>query len=341
MPAESRVVCAGIVVADLFVPPLPTLPTAGELLATDDFLLMPGGCAANTAIVLTRLGVSSTVVGKVGADPFGDFLEQDLLARGVDTRGLTRAPGHGTSKTVVLTVAGDDRRFVHTFGANADLGADDIERTLLEGADAFYVGGYLVLPRLEQAALAELYAAARARGARTILDVVVPSGDARISLDLVADVLPHIDFFVPNEDEARLLTGEMDPYRQAERLREAGASTAVVTMGPEGALLVDDERSIRLPGPDVEVVDGSGAGDAFSAGLIAGLLEGWDVERTLRFASVLGASACTKLGCTPGVFDRAEAERFLAAHPLESVARSRSFRLPSAGRSGLLEEEGA
>ena len=314
MPPESRVVCAGIVVADLFVPPLSGLPAAGELVATDDFLLMPGGCAANTAIVLSKLEVQATVVGKVGNDVFGDFLERDLEARGVDTRGIKRSTRHGTSKTVVLTVEGEDRRFVHTLGANADLGAADVDRSLFTGAEVFYLGGYFVLPRLHEDELAGLFAASRARGALTVLDVVVPSGAARPSLEDLREVLPHVDYFLPNEDEAEALTGEAEPIRQAERLREAGAATVIVTRGPRGSLLLEDRGPLDVPAPRVDVIDGAGAGDAFSAGLIVGLLEGWETERMLRFANAVGASACTKLGCTTGVFTRAEAE----AHLLKS-----------------------
>jgi sugar/nucleoside kinase (ribokinase family) len=306
------VLCAGIVVADLFVPPLRSLPAGGELRVTGDFLLAPGGCAANTAIVLSRLGIDVGVAGKVGDDVFGEFLEEDLRRRDIDTRGLGRSSTHRTSKTVALTVIGEDRRFVHTLGANADFGAADIDPSLVAGAKAFYLGGYFVLPGLDGRELGDLFASARAAGVLTILDVVVPSGDEGISLDLLADVLPHVDLFVPNEDEARALTGEADPDSQAQRLREAGAAAVVVTMGPGGALLVDDERSLRVQAPKIEVVDASGAGDAFSAGLIAGYLEGWELGRTLGFASVLGASACTQLGCTDGVFDRHEAEHFLA-----------------------------
>jgi sugar/nucleoside kinase (ribokinase family) len=315
---RSSVLCAGIVVADLFVPPLKSLPAAGELRVTGDFLLAPGGCAANTAIVLDRLGLDSAVAGKVGDDVFGDFLEQDLRLRGIDTHGLGRSSAHATSQTVALSVVGEDRRFVHTLGANADFDVADLDRSLVENADAFYVGGFFVLPGLESRALGDLYASARAAGVRTILDVVVPSGDDGISLDLLVDVLPHVDLFVPNLDEARALTGEGQPERQGKRLREAGAAAVVVTMGAEGSLLVDDEHSLHVQAPKIEVVDGSGAGDAYTAGLIAGHLQGWDVERSLRFASVLGASACTKLGCTAGVFDRAEALRFLDEHALTS-----------------------
>lgn len=309
--------CVGILVADLFVPPLPDLPEAGQLLATDDFLLAPGGCAANTAICLARLGVPSSVIGKVGDDVFGDFLERDLRKRGIDTRGVSRSERYGTSKTVILPVTGQDRRFIHTFGANADLTVEDLDRSLTDAADVLYLGGYLVLPGLRQRELAELFASARRNGTRTVLDVVVPAGDTAASLDRLEDLLPHVDFFLPNEDEAQALTGETELDRQAARLLEAGAQGVVVTMGPQGVRMVSGGQTLRLPAPRVDVVDQSGAGDAFAAGFIVGLLEGWSMDKCLRFASVIGASACTKLGCTSGVFTRSQAESYLEAHPLE------------------------
>jgi sugar/nucleoside kinase (ribokinase family) len=308
-----RVLSAGILVADLVIPPIPELPEPGELVASEDFLLATGGCAANVAVSLAKLGVPSAVAGCVGADLFGDFLEGELEKMGVDTRGLHRSADRGTSKTVILPVGGQDRRFVHTFGANAEYTADHVDRSLLADCDLFYLGGYLVLPAVSAPDLARLCSDARAHGARTVLDVVVPRG-ATVSLESVREVLPFVDFFVPNEDEARALTGEADLYRQAARLVAAGSGTVIVTRGTAGAVLHSRDAMLEVPAPRVASVDQSGAGDAFSAGLIAGLLARWDVERAVRFASVVGASATTALGCTAGVFSRAEAEAFMKEH---------------------------
>jgi sugar/nucleoside kinase (ribokinase family) len=309
---RPRVVCAGILVADLVIPPLPELPAPGELVASEDFLLAPGGCAANVAISLAKLGVPSAVAGCVGADFFGDFLRRELSGLGVDVRGLRDAADRGTSKTVILPVAGEDRRFVHSFGANGEFTADHIDRSMLADCDVFYLGGYLVLPAISAPELAQLCSAARRGGARTVLDVVVPRG-ADVSMESVREVLPHVDFFVPNEDEARALTGEADPHRQAARLVESGCGTAIVTRGTAGAVLRSRDELLEVPAPTVASIDQSGAGDAFSAGLIAGVLAGWDAERTVRFASVVGASATTALGCTAGVFSRTRAEAFMEA----------------------------
>jgi sugar/nucleoside kinase (ribokinase family) len=310
----SQVVCAGILVADIFVPPLPRLPQAGELQATDDFLIDSGGCAANTATSLVKLGVPTTVIGKVGADNFGDFIENDLRGKGVNTAGIVRSTAFGTSKTVILPVIGEDRRYIHTFGANADFSGTDLNRELIAGAKFFYLGGYLVLPGLQPQDLSETLQFARQQGAQTMLDVVVPadSGDSRFKTLEMA--LPYVDIFTPNDGEAHTLTGETDPERQAKRLLDAGCGTVVITMGEHGSLLMNKSEMLHLPSFPVKVVDGSGAGDAFAAGFIVGLLEGWSMIETLRFASAVGGSACTRLGCTPGVFTRPEALAYLQAH---------------------------
>jgi sugar/nucleoside kinase (ribokinase family) len=312
------VLSVGILVADLFVPPLERLPAAGELIATDDFLVQPGGCAANTAIALDRLGVSATIVGRVGDDLFGELVVEYLRARGIDTGGVDREAGRGTSKTVVVPVVGEDRRFVHTFGANAAVTAADISDELIEAAEVMYVGGYLVLPALRQSDLADRFRLARACGVTIVLDVVVPTG-SYVALDDVQELLPLTDYFVPNEDEARALSGEEEPSAQAQRFLECGAGSVVIKRGELGAFVRSGDKAFELPAPPVEVVEPSGAGDAFAAGLILGILEGWELVRSVRFACAIGGSACTALGCYAGVFTRPEADAFLAAHPAWDV----------------------
>jgi sugar/nucleoside kinase (ribokinase family) len=312
--SPAPVLCVGILVADVFVPPLERLPDAGELVATGDFLLQPGGCAANTAIALERLGVEAAVCGRVGDDLLGDVVERDLRSRGIDTSGVLRTEGHTTSKTVIVPVVGEDRRFIHTFGANAALTAGDVAAAALEAAAVLYVGGYLILPALRQDELAGRLAEARARGTRVVLDVAVPAGQS-LSLDDTSRLLPLADYFVPNDDEAFALTGEREPRRQAERFLEHGAECVVIKLGERGVYVRSRDEELEVSAPPMEVVEPSGAGDAFAAGLIVGMLEGWELERSVRFAAVTGGSACTALGCWAGVFTRAEAEAFLAAHP--------------------------
>jgi sugar/nucleoside kinase (ribokinase family) len=303
----AHVVCAGILVADVFVPPLTRLPEPGGLVTTAEFLVQPGGCAANAAIGLRRQGVDVSIVGCVGDDPFGDMMERELRAYGIDTGGIHRVDT-GTAMTVILPVTGEDRRFIHTFGANARFSAEQLDSATLEVADAVYVGGYLVLPELRGAELAERLAAARGR---VVLTVAVPEGAAVEAAD-IDTVLPNLDWFVANEDEARSLTGESEPEHQAARLTERGARAVAITLGERGAFVAAEGERFTVPARPVEVVEPSGAGDAFDVGLISGLLDGLGPRASVERATVLGASACTALGCWAGVLTRAELDAALA-----------------------------
>ncbi len=317
-PPTGRVVCIGILVADIFVPPLVHLPSAGELVTTADFLVAPGGCAANSAIALGRLGVPAAVCGRVGDDIFGELVVRELGGRGVDTRAVAVSAATGTSKTVIVPVKGEDRRFIHTFGANAAFTAADIPPGLLEAAEVIYVGGYLVLPRLREDELVPRLRAARARGARVVLDVAVPS-DHPAPFDAMRTLLPLADYFVPNEDEAFALTGERRAEAQADAFRAHGARTVVIKRGELGVHVQTDDDAFDVPAPPVDVVEPSGAGDAFAAGLIVGITEGWALDHAIGFACVIGGSACTALGCWTGVFSRSEADEYFGAHDLPAV----------------------
>lgn len=316
MPAASYdVLCAGIIVADHVCTPIEHLPRPGELVMADRLLLTLGGCAANTAVDLAKMGTRSAVAGRIGNDLFGRIVADMLRDAGVETSGLTIDPTQDTSQTLIINVAGEDRRYIHTFGANAGFEAADIRL----GGKILYVGGFLLMRRLTGKGLAEVFATARRLGMRTFLDVVTPPG--LNYLDELRWVLPHTDVFKPNVDEARLITGESEPLRQARLFREMGANTVIISQGGEGSLLMNDEGTYRVGVYPTEYVDGSGGGDAFDAGYIFGMLEGKPTLECLRYASALGASCVRAIGTTPGVFTRAECEAFIQSHdlPIERV----------------------
>jgi sugar/nucleoside kinase (ribokinase family) len=314
MSDTAEVLCAGIIVADHVCSPISHLPAAGELVMADRLLLTIGGCAANAAVDLAKMGVRAAVVGRVGGDVFGRVVADLLRGHGVDVSAVTVSPTADTSQTLIVNVAGQDRRFIHTFGANAEFSAADIPAERVAHCRVLYLGGYLVMPNIRQDELAATFAAARRAGAQTVLDVVTPGpGDYLPQLERL---LPHVDVFLPNNHEAELITGEVDPVRQAERFRRLGAGTVVITMGAKGAVLVNDSTRLQAGVFSVPFVDGSGGGDAFDAGYIYGLLNRLGPEDCLRVASALGASCVRAIGTTPGVFTRPECDAFLQEQAL-------------------------
>jgi sugar/nucleoside kinase (ribokinase family) len=314
MKNSPDVLCAGIIVADHVCAPIAHLPAAGELVTAERMLLTIGGCAANAAVDLVKMGVRSAVVGRVGDDVLGRVVADMLRGHGVDVSAIKVSAGADTSQTLIVNVAGQDRRFVHTFGANAEFSAADIPLDQVSRCRVLYLGGYLLMPKVRQDELAAVFAAARKAGAKTVLDVATP-GRADY-LPRLAGLLPHVDVFLPNNHEAQLITGESDAVRQAEVFRGLGAGTAVITMGSEGAVLVQEDLRLRSGVYSVQYVDGSGGGDAFDAGYIYGLLHGLGAEDCLRVASALGASCVRSIGTTPGVFTRPECEAFLQEQSL-------------------------
>ena len=311
---EYPVVCAGVIVADHLSTPISHFPTAGELVKADQLILNIGGCATNAAVVLARLGIRATVCGRVGDDIFGRFVAETLGSHGVDPGGLRFDPTRATSQSLIINVSGQDRRFIHSFGANEGFSVLDIDDALAAKPKVLYVGGYLILPGLDPLALAERFARARQAGTMTVLDVATP-GPAEY-LEKLRPVLPEVDVFLPNTDEATLILGEADPVRQALAFRDMGAKRVIVTRGERGAIVASESLRIRLGVYSVPYVDGTGGGDAFDAGYIAGLIEGLSELECLHLASAIGASCVRAVGTTAGIFNRSEAESFIQARDL-------------------------
>jgi sugar/nucleoside kinase (ribokinase family) len=314
MSNPSDILCCGIVVADHVCTPISHVPAAGELVLAERIFLTTGGCAANVAVDLGKLGVHAAVVGRVGGDVFGRVVADLLREHGLDVSALQVSPATDTSQTLIVNVAGQDRRFIHTFGANAEFTAADIPLDRVARCRLLYLGGYLVMPRIRQDELVPVFAAARKAGACTVMDVVVPGpGNHLAELERL---LPHVDVFLPNNHEAEVITGEKEPLRQAETFRRLGAKTVIITLGEGGSVLLDERQRLRAGTYPTTFVDGSGGGDAFAAGYIDGLLRGLGAEDCLRMASALGASCVRAVGTTTGVFIRPECEEFMRRYTL-------------------------
>jgi sugar/nucleoside kinase (ribokinase family) len=304
----------GILVADHLCDPIDHLPAAGELVLAERLPLSIGGCASNVAIDLARLGVRVGVVGCVGRDSFGRFVVETLRAGGVDTTDIHELDGVETSGTLIVNVRGQDRRFIHSIGANAHLTTEHVSLDRMRQAKVFYVGGYLLMPALDPNRLAAQFRMARAAGVTTVLDIVLPGpGDHMAKL---APVLAETDVFLPNTDESAVITALTDPVKQAEYFLNAGVRTVAITCGGGGSVLISDNLRVRAGAFPMEYRGGTGSGDAFDAGYIAGLIEGLDPLGCLTWGSAVGASCVRSISATESVFTRIEAEAFLREHSL-------------------------
>jgi sugar/nucleoside kinase (ribokinase family) len=279
--------------------------------------LHTGGCAANAATALAKLDLPVEAIGKVGEDPFGDFVIDVLQERGIGTRGVKRDAQVGTSVTMVLVDPDGERRFVHYIGANASLTIDDIDFELISGAAILHIGGSLVLPGIDGQPTANLLKQARQAGVITFLDTVWD--DTGRWMALLEPSLPYIDYFIPSLPEAQAITGFDQPEMIARVLIDQGVRTVALKMGPDGCLVMTGNYDLlRLPAFDVEVVDATGAGDAFAAGFMSGIWQGWSLDKTARFASALGAMCVTGVGAAGCVSSLEETLKFMETMPLKN-----------------------
>ena len=301
--SQPVVLCAGIVVADAIASPVDSVPPPGLLTLVDSVQLATGGCALSTATALARLGTSTALCGCVGDDLLGEVLRREADARGILTDGL-RSCSELTSASIVLDTSDGERSFLHNPGASAELGVDDIERALAAGPRWLHIGGALVLPALDGEPLAGVLRAVRERAIVTSLD---PVYDATGSWERLHPALPHLDLICPNLTEARGITGEESAEDCAAWLRDRGVERVAIKLGREGAFAMDSQTSEFVSPFPVDTRDETGAGDAFAAGLIHGLLVGQPLGRAVRLGNAVGALSTRGMGASSSLPDAHEA----------------------------------
>ena len=306
----ARIVVVGSFNMDLVVR-LPVIPKPGETLLGGVFATYPGGKGSNQAVAAARLGGEVTMIGRVGADAFGDQLLAAARAEGIDTRFVGVDPHTATGVALIQVDAQGQNSIAVASGANFTLTAADVADALarLDRVDMLVMP--LETPLETIVTAAEL---ARKAGARVVLN---PAPAQHLSPEL----LTTVDVLVPNEHEAAFMTGieiqsrRQDARRAAEQLLRSGPDSVIITMGSEGALIAE----LAEPAPiftqaaafAVDAIDTTAAGDAFVGALAVMLGEGQSLTEAARFASAAAAIAVTRAGAQPSLPTRGEVEAFL------------------------------
>jgi sugar/nucleoside kinase (ribokinase family) len=286
------------------VRPVESIPEGqgGELV--EQIRVTAAGSAGGTALVLAKLGASVKCAGAIGRDAAGDMLLALLERDGVDTSLLARRDDVQTSASVLPIRPNGDRPAFHVVGANGTFGPGDLPAEEIEAATHLHLGG----PEfMGGEAAAPLLAAAREHGVVTSADVLAP-GEPGL-LDWIGPALPELDYFLPNDDQVLALTGSDDLEAGCRTLLERGVGCVAATCGAEGALVVDGEGVERVPAYEVDAVDTTGCGDAFSAGFLRGLSLGRDRAGAAALGCAAAAMVAQGLGTDHGDFDLAAVER--------------------------------
>jgi len=279
------VVVVGSVNADLVVG-VPSLPARGETVTGGTFARHGGGKGANQAVAAARLGGDVALVGAVGADDLGAEALRELAAEGVDVSAVARLDGVATGVALIVVDANGENAIAVASGANANLDAPTVAAAL-DGRLGDPPGVVLLGHEVPQGAVLAGARAARAAGWMPLLN----PAPAR---PLAAELLELSPLLTPNADEARALADADEPAAAAAALADRTGAPVLVTLGADGALLVEGERKQRLPAPRVDAVDTTGAGDTVNGALAAELAAGaplLDAARTAIAAAALSTRA--------------------------------------------------
>jgi len=285
-----------------------------------------GGAPANVAVGLARLGVSAGFIGKVGADPFGEFLRRTLADAGVDTEFLRLAPGARTTLAFVATRSDGhkDICFYRHPGADMLLTANEINRDYLRSARLFHFGS-VSLSR-SPAREATLHAALLARQAGLLVSYD-PNWRPTLWHDQLEangriwEAMPLAHVVHCAEEEWQFITGTTDLEAGAGKILQAGPSLVVVTRGEHGCYYDNGESRGQVPGFRIEVLDPLGAGDAFVAAMLSQLiyapspqkLDDEQLREIMTYANAAGALTCTRRGVIPALPTATQLQAFLAS----------------------------
>jgi ribokinase len=300
----ARITVVGSLNMDLVVR-TPRIPKPGETIIGTDFHLIPGGKGANQAVSVGKLQAEVWMIGRVGRDQFGQALLDNLCRAGVNHDCVIQDEEAATGIALITVEASGQNNIVLASGANMRVTAAD-----MEAAESVIAGSSMLLTQLETPvpAVQRAVELAKKHGVITVLNPAPAQ-------PLPESLLCWVDYLVPNETETSLLTGlPVETAQQfaaaAQRLRQMGVGTVILTLGSRGAYLSTAGGDELFPSFPVQAVDTTAAGDAFMGGFAVALAEGAPLALAVRRGNASGALSATRLGAQPSMPTRAEWEQF-------------------------------
>jgi sugar/nucleoside kinase (ribokinase family) len=304
-----RILVAGELNVDLVLQNCSSFPTLGHEVLVEDVSFTLGSASAICASALAKLGEHVSFIGKVGDDAWGELCLKSLANAGVDCSLVITDPSIKTGITVSLTSA-KDRALMTYLGSIAELRAGDIRDEYLARFDHLHVSSFF-LQRGLRPDMKTLLTRARAHGVTTSLDPGFDPEDAW-GRDLI-DVLNEVDVFLPNEVEAKRLSGKQSPS-DALRVLDNGRTLIVAKLGAEGCMSIQKGNLMRVDAFPVKPIDTTGAGDTFNAGFLHAWLTGHSLLDAMRFGAACGALSTLAMGGTGNQPTVAQTREFMARY---------------------------
>lgn len=275
-----------------------------------------GGSATNVAVASAKYGLKSAVITRTGNDPFGKYIHNELVRLGVSDEFVSGVEGLKTPVVFCEIFPPDDFPiyfYREPKAPDLEIKASELDLSAIRDAKIYWS---TVTGLSQEPSRSAHFAAWESRGrkANTILDLdyrTVFWNSPEEATAQVTRALEHVTVAIGNKEECEVAVGETEPIRAADALLERGVELAIVKQGPKGVLAKTKDETIEVPPYFVDVVNGLGAGDSFGGAICYGLLQGWGLERMLKFANVAGALVASRLECSTAMPTRNEVEEVL------------------------------
>ncbi|MBJ7279018.1 MAG: sugar kinase [Candidatus Nanopelagicales bacterium] len=309
-----NIVSMGVHILDVLGRHVSEIPPGQNIALIDEIRITAAGTAAGTAVDMAKLGCKVVAVGAAGDDEMGNVLLGIMNRYGIDTSYMKRKKGVQTSGTMLPIRPNGERPALHVMGTNATFCFEDVPQDVVRNADFVHIGGFYLMPKFDGEDTVKTLKIAREGKAITTMDILGIKQDNMA--EKILPVMPYLDYFMPNLEEAQMITGLTDLDALCDFFLNAGAKHVVLKMGARGSLIKDKAgMRLRIPAFKVAVVDTTGCGDAWTGGFIAGLSRGMTIEEAAQLGSACGSLVATGLGSDAGIIDFDSTMKFAQTNP--------------------------
>lgn len=311
------VMCAGLALVNFPLHPVDETVFQNDVNMVSPIQLLPGGDAANQAIVISNLGGRVSLASVIGKDGFGDILLKMLKDAGkeLDVSHVAVDEKGSTGVAAMLIRPDGQRNFCINRGSLLKFGLPHIDMGLLEQTRIVSIGGLMSLPGFDGEGTETFFKKAKEAGAITVADTKKDLWG--LGLKGVAGTLAYTDYFFPSLEEAQDISGESTVEKMAEVFLSCGAGHVGIKLGSKGCYFKDGKQEFYLPAYPCNAIDTTGAGDNFMSGFITGLLQGWDEKKCCKFAGAAGAICASVVGPNSAVTSMEQVMKFMSEHESE------------------------
>jgi sugar/nucleoside kinase (ribokinase family) len=313
-----KVLCVGMMVCDIPLYPIPENILKLDSWKIDNPAPATGGDAMNVSVGLAKLGVETLLCGRIGQDYNGRFIKECAKQEGVDVSAVIEDIEYPTSTSYVLIDTFKERHFLASNKIFDRLSIEDVPEAKIKEADFIYFGSAMVMEKMDNAGIEELFHKAHQLKKFTVMDTAMNHSEGMNYFELLRGALNETDYFLPSYDEAKILTDETEPERMAEKLSMFNLKALVVKLGKKGCYVTDfiiGKYIGTIEGMPVK--DTTGAGDSFVAGFIKGISEGWDIYKSAAFGNSVASLNVGKIGATAGIPDFKSALSFFEKQAIQ------------------------